>query len=248
MKTLRAGYYAGEFGHHLLRWQAIIRHKAQGYEKVIIGCEPQYRFLYEDFATEFVNFPYHVNSRNMWMTNGMVYPMLGADIQPSRKICMDMAIHQDFIRWGKTKPNYKFDILIHARSTDNLATGYRNWSCTRWKDLAHLYREFTVACIGSENGSLYIPSTVDARGLKLSQLADIMASSSMLLSPSSGPAHFASLCGLKHIVWSDSNRVGIMDNEKRYKDTWSPFKTECEYIPTWQPTVEMVCKKVEKWL
>lgn len=247
MKTLRAGYFAGEMGWQLMRYQAIIRHKAKDYDNVTIGCEHQYQFLYEDFATDFVDFPHEIKTRNMWMTNGRVYPMENA-IEPSRKLCMDKTIPQKFIHWGKRKDDCAFDILIHARSTNNMSTYYRNWPLKHWTDLAYSYRKLNIACIGTEKGAMCIPETIDLRGLELKQLADVMASSKMLLSPSSGPAHFASLCGLSHIVWSDKNTVGIMNNEDRLKKEWNPFKTEFAYISSWNPTVEQVCEKVEAWL
>ena len=98
MKTLTIGYFAGEFGWHLMRWQGIVRHHVQcnKYDKIIIGCEPQYRFLYEDYATDFVNYPEEIKERNMWYANGITISLLpeknGISIEPNRKICMDNKI------------------------------------------------------------------------------------------------------------------------------------------------------------
>jgi hypothetical protein len=250
MKTLRAGHFAGEFGWQLMCWQGIAREVASkgNYDNVVVGCEPQYQFLYEDFATDFIDFPYEVNTRNMWMTNDQVYPMSKANIAPSRKVCVDKTIKQNFIKLGKHNDSYTFDILIHARSTKNMNTGYRNWPLSLWTSLSEKYKGLSIASIGTIEGAMCVPGTIDIRDLELKQLADVMASSNMLVSPSSGPAHFASLCGLRHIVWSSSKTVGIMDNKKRYKEIWNPFKTECKFISRWQPTVTQACIGIDGWL
>lgn len=235
MKTLRAGFFAGEFGWALMRWQGVLRHKAKKYDKVVVGCEKQYRFLYEDFATDFIDFPHKAKSRNMWYTNGKAYPMENANIVPSRTTCSNEA-QQEFVKWGSFSKGYAFDILIHDRKTENMNTGYRNWHTTSWNNLVERYEGYTIASLGSTGGSGYVKGTVDIRGIELSKLVDIMASSKIIVGPSSGPMHLASLCGLKHIVWSDTNTIGVMDNKKRYTETWNPFKTECKFIPSWQPS------------
>jgi len=247
MKELRAGFFAGEFGWELMRWQANIGYIANDYDKVIIGCEMSHRFLYKDFATEFVDFPLEIKSRNMWYTNGRVYPMSNDNcIIPSRKICLSE--YQKFIKYGNRKKELGYDILIHARYSKNMNTGYRNWCRENWVSLVELLKNYNMASIGTREDALWIPGTIDNRDVQLSKLADTMASSKMIIGPSSGPMHLASLCGLKHIVWSDKKTVGIMNNEKRYKDIWNPFGTECKFIPTWQPGISQVEREVIKWL
>lgn len=258
MSVLRMGHFAGEFGWHLMRWQGIVRDIASNYQdeedEVIIGCEKQYRFLYQDlYNVSFVDFEVPIYSRNMWMTNDTIYPIESKNIQgifPTQYLCYDEAISQQFLKWGKYRKELNIDILIHARSTNNLRTSYRNWSVKKWNRIVEHYKSqgLKIACIGSKDGAYCINNTVDLRGVELSLLADVMASSTMLLSPSSGPAHFASLCGLKHIVWSGNSGGKIMNNEARYKEIWNPHGTECKYIPTWNPSVEQVIKEVDSWL
>jgi hypothetical protein len=241
-----------------MRWQGIVRDIASRYQdendSVVIGCEKQYRFLYQDLNNvSFLDFDIPIYSRNMWMTNDTIYPIEGGTIQgipPTADLCHNEAIPQIFLKWGKPIPELSYDILIHARSTNNCSTGYRNWPVKKWEELVKEYENsgVRIACVGSLDGAYFINNAIDARGIELSLLADIMASSTMLLSPSSGPAHFASLCGLKHIVWSGDSGGRVMDNEKRYKEIWNPHGTECKYIPTWQPSVEQVMKEVEDWL
>ena len=259
MTTFRAGFHAGEFGHILFRWQGILRHLAQGYkeegDKVVIGTEKQYQFLYEDFATEFVDFPYKIESRDMWMTNNRIYRMANPvknmlpAFAPYRQLTFKEDLPQTFIKWGKKITGLEIDILIHARATNNKNTGFRNWPKEKWQGFVDLNKgKYNMACIGTIDGAYKIDGITDYRGYPLKALADIMASSKMLLSPSSGPAHFASLCGLKHIVWSELKNAGLYNNIHRYKKMWNPFKTECKFIVTWQPTVKQVCEEVEKWV
>ncbi len=242
----------GEFGHLLFKWQGIIRHMASDYEHVTIGCERQYRFLFEDFADAFEDFEdtgIEIKQRNMWMANGQIYPMKDANFHPTRAICLTNGnYHQDFIKWGEKSIEKSYDILIHARSTTNFDTAYRNWPEKAWNCLIKCYPHCRIGCIGSKEGAMRIQYTDDLRGIPLKDLSDIMASSRMLVSPSSGPVHFASLCGLKHIVWSSIPDRGLMDNEQRYKIGWNPHKTEVNFLKTWQPDPKCIVQEVDKWL
>jgi len=257
MTTLIAGHHAGEFGHMLMTWQGIIRKMAERYDEVVMGCERQYRYLYEDFTDKFNSFHYEIKTRNMWMTNQRVYK-LGDDytdfhsskidhIYPSRELCLNPKTEQKFIKYGKFDENKKFDILIHARSTDNLNTGYRNWPIVKWEELVLRYNKTRdIASIGSKDGAHWIKGTHDLRGVPLNILADTMASSTLLLSPSSGPVLFGLLCGLKSIVWSDIPDRGLYNNRDRYLKMWNPFKTPCIFIPEWQPSVLSIAKEVDR--
>ncbi len=256
MNKLIAGYFIGEFGWELMRWQAIIRHIAKNYDKVIIGCERDKAFLYEDFATDFKYFDdlgINIESRNMWMANHTVYEMeheeKDAFIAPIREICLDNGnYHQNFIKWGKKDKNLYYDLLLHARSTKNFNTAYRNWAPVCWDRIVDEYRRMRIASVGSLDGADYIKGTDDLRGTPLKALADTMASSNMIIGPSSGTMHFASLCGLKHIVWSDLKDRGLYNNRDRFDFMWNPFATEFNFIPSWQPEPETVIKECNKWL
>lgn len=252
MNKLIAGYHAGEFGHLLFRWQGILRHMAPNYDHITIGCERAMKFLFEDFATEFMFFEdagHKIHSRNMWMTNQTVYDMPNWKddnyFKPCREICLSNGnYHQNFIKWGKKNKKSEYDILIHARSTTNFDSGYRNWPYENWRKLVFEYDDLRMASVGSKSGAWYIPGTKDLRGIPLKQLANTMASSDVFLSPSSGPAHFASLCGCKHLVWSDKKDRGLYDNEIRYVRQWNPFETPVVFIPKWQPTLNEVSKEL----
>ena len=130
--------------------------------------------------------------------------------------------------------------MLHARSTTNYNTGYRNWPVENWNELSRRLCGLRVASIGSKSGALHIDGTDDWRGIELGVLAAVMASSTVLLSPSSGPAHFASLCGLRHVVWSSEKDRGLFNNRERYEKLWNPLDTPVVFVPSWQPTVNEV--------
>ena len=69
-----------------------------------------------------------------------------------------------------------------------------------------------------------------------------MNKSKLIVGPSSGPMHMASLCGLKHLVWStEYNRV-------RYERDWNPFKTEVIFHSDggWNPNPETIKEIITK--
>lgn len=252
MKTLIAGYFAGEFGWQLMSWQAKIRYLSKQFDNVIIGCEPQYRYLYQDFCFEFIDFEEKILSRNMWMCNNRttkidqkildIYNTQNY-ICPDKEFCTNDINKSAFIKYG-SKIDQQYDVLIHARSTDNLGTAYRNYQIYNWDNVVSLLGDIKIASIGSIKESYHIKNTEDLRGVPLDELCDIMASSKVLLSPSSGTAHLAALCGLRHIVWSDLKTIGIMNNKERYLDKWNPFKTECDFIPFQYPKPELIVSKI----
>ena len=75
-------------------------------------------------------------------------------------------------------------------------------------------------------------------------VVDYMASADLIIGPSSGPIHLASLCGLKHLAW------GVENNINRYKYDWNPHNTEMEYIVSenWDPSIKDVKDKMESLL
>jgi ADP-heptose:LPS heptosyltransferase len=114
-----------------------------------------------------------------------------------------------------------------------------------------LFANIKLASIGSKGAASCIPNTEDCRGIPLKELANLMRASRVVVSPSSGPAHFASLCGTPHIVWSDGKKWAMgLTNKARYKTEWNPFGTECTFIEheTWQPDVQEVLEAVCRYL
>ena len=114
--------------------------------------------------------------------------------------------------------NVRITIIFHCR---NKSTGAeRNWGKEKWTQLRSLLDEdLKIACIGNHE-AFHIHDTDDLRGIDLSELISIMNNSEMIVGPSSGPMHLASLSGLKHLVWTTEF------NRSRYTKDWNPFNTE----------------------
>lgn len=257
-KTLYAGYFLGEFGWELMRWQAHLRWLAHNrYEKVVVGCEAGHEFLYEDFAHDFQIWAEPVTMRNVCYSRGGVSTPIevegdGKRLVPKAEYLMDSGLPQEFLLWG-VHGERDHIVVVHARDTNNLRTAYRNWPAGHWAELVE--RLAGLGCcavsVGTEVGSLHVEGSVDCRGVPLSSLANIMAGAKLAVGPSSGPMHFASLCGTAHVVWSDIKReCGVAHNRERYETAWNPFNTPCTFIehPKWQPSVAEVFDAVSAYL
>ena len=234
-----------------MAWQGIARHRAQSYMKTVVHCEAGYQFLYKDFADEIHQHAFFPEFRNMWAYKPLTFHEFnGNDVLiPSKEVCLN-GYQQSFVRLG-IHSDVKITVLMHARSTNNGGWGYRNWPLYKWEELFNKLDSFGYAgaSVGTHDGAEYIPGTIDLRGEPLASLANIMRAAKVFVSPSSGPAHFASLCGLRHVVWSDIKMEAIgCSNKDRYEHKWNPFKTPCAFLPTWQPSVDDVFGEVRKCL
>jgi hypothetical protein len=250
---LYAGYWAGEFGWELMRWQAAVRHIAieGAYNEIIIGCQHGHEFLYDDFATGFIYQDKNPIVLNMWLGDGKLMPIEGGDVRvfPTRDFCIapQKSIWRCYWVDGTVRNN---TILLHARNVTNNRTHQRNWPLEKWAPIIERYPEYDFVSIGSMTGASYIPGTRDARGMPLSDLARLMSEAKVFVSPSSGPAHFASLCGLPHVVWGGSEFQSVinMTNRERYEAHWNPLHTPVEYIESWQPDPYTVMERMERCL
>lgn len=260
MSKLLVGPWMGEFGWEMMRWQGIIRYYAQDnkFDEVIIGCASGNRVLYQDFATDFIdNTPYH-GYPDGWKYNHM-NPVFDKEIL--EKVNPDVYISptqestarskpQNFAKYGVSDPALSYDLLIHPRSTTKNGTGIRNWPEGRWMNLVNSLTELKIGCIGTTNSSYYIPGVADLRDISLDKLVNIMSSSKMVIGPSSGPMHLASLCGLKHLVWTDTKVWSSISgtNRQRYETIWNPFMTDVIVIDQegWQPSIDTILNVLEE--
>jgi len=257
-KILLAGPWVGEFGWELFCWQGYLRKQSKLFDKTIIIGRPGNDFLYHDFCHQYIEFDPEGFDTDMWKCyNCKSYDSIKEKIYHTKYIDgqFNIGMHyhikgvldtkgiffteQEFIRYiGKSKK--KYDIIFHCR---NKKTGsQRNWDKQKWKDLYDLLKDkYKVACIGN-NESFYIEGTEDLRGITLKELAGVLNNSKIIIGPSSGPMHFASLCGTKHLVWStDYNLV-------RYEKDWNPLKTEVIFYGKegWNPKPENIKKIIEE--
>ncbi|MBV9210830.1 MAG: hypothetical protein JOZ52_09395 [Acidobacteria bacterium] len=78
----------------------------------------------------------------------------------------------------------------------------------------------------------------------MSELADVLASSRLILGSSSGVMHFASLCGCPQAV------VTAKGNKIRYETAWNPLQTPVLIINEegWKASPSLVIRRVEEFL
>jgi ADP-heptose:LPS heptosyltransferase len=166
---------------------------------------------------------------------------------PSPKFARILAIfkQQEFVKYGRNT-GAGFDVLIHARNikSTSIHKNKRNWSIEKWEQLVQQLHGFSIGSIGSKQGAAHIKGSTDLRGVSLQKLTDVMASSELIVGPSSGPMHLASLCGLPHLVWSNRS------NFYRYNKHWNPHRTPCIFYDKegWDPRPESINKLVHKAL
>lgn len=265
-KTLLAGPWIGEFGWELFCWQAFVRKHSRNFEKTIVIGRPTNEFLYKDFCDEYIKFDPESFQTDAWKCHNAksaheVIKSTPHDVYLNGTFDIGMRYthngvidtkglffkEQEFHKYHTPSDHDGYDIIFHCR---NKSTGAdRNWSKEQWEELYQLlYDHFegiiTIGCIGNDE-AFHIEGTDDLRGMDLEELIGIMGRSDLIVGPSSGPMHLASLCGLKHLVWStEYNRV-------RYEKDWNPFGTEIIFYGEdgWNPKPdaikEIILKHIE---
>jgi len=261
-KTLLAGPWVGEFGWELFCWQGYIRNISQNYNKVIVISRKGHDFLYQDFCDEFIEFNPPKNSIvDSWRCSNIDKNEIKKIISriPHDDSIYDFNIgftlfadgkhnasnnfkNQKFIKYKSNTIYKEFDILIHPRNRK--VGGVRNWGKEKWQDLVNrLKDEYKIAMIGS-NETYNLENVEDFRNIKIEDTVSLMNRTKLVVGPSSGPMHLASLSGAPHLVWSTSH------NKIRYKNLWNPFNTEIYFYDKedWNPKVENIINKIKEIL
>jgi len=247
-----AGPWIGEFGWELFHWQGVLRQLHDNGMDITI-CTSESSFdLYRDFCTDFVQIipgtetdAWRCNNWKPNITLENVTKKLGAIISPE-DICPGEPNprEQKLIKYGhKDDKLISNDIIIHARATNKCNSAERNWPVEKWEQLIDMIpQEFTVGCIGKKDSAYLIDGCDDMLDVDLGFLANFLQKSKLVLGPSSGPIHFASLCGVPHMVWSgyDARR-----NRWRYEDFWNPFNTKVHFLDCgWNPSVAYIYEEL----
>jgi hypothetical protein len=260
-KVLLAGPWVGEFGWELFCWQAHVRRLSKDYKETYVISRPGHGILYADFASKFYEFDPKSWKTNMNECEDGIDPKslidsIEYDDYLSGRYFMDISydglVYKDnkghfgkqiFHKYtGNEAPfddNVKtYDLLLHPR---NKPTGAdRNWDAWRWQQLVdELQGKYTMAVIGNDQ-AYSVKGADDLRGISLHSLVKHINQCGMVVGPSSGPMHLASLCGKKHLVWTpEFNRI-------RYETWWNPFNTEVILCTegNWHPKVETVKNKI----
>ena len=242
-KVALFGPWIGEFGWELMTWQAWCREKAHEYEKSYVCSFPGMEPLYADFA-EFI--PHDHEGRALdWQKE--------ENIEKARFERPDDVTDQylppknyrhtsgEWMKFGGIGEADKFKLLIHARG---IGRGGKDYPVKKWENLVQcLASNLTdndlskIASVGTM-ADHHIEGTHDLRDIGLDNLMWHMAGVDCVVGQSSGVMHLASLCGAPHVVWGDSRvQFGGETLDKRYGDTWNPFKTPYQFIysDNWQP-------------
>lgn len=255
----------GEFGWELMNSQAAVRYRAKhnGYDHIVVCTTPASFDLYRDFAHEFIphNYPgiplcqHRRISKDQpridahWLkVNGCKeyepYKLRGYDIMypPEMKPDVRNTLEdQEFIKFGKYKPNLSHDIVIHARNRQHMVSN--NWPIQNWTSLVQRLKRdgLKVAVIGLSSDSLPVPGANNCLDIPLQKTMDLLASSRLAIGPSSGPMCLASLCGTPHLVWFGGNKYVGAGLRERFANFWNPLGTQVWPLKLgWKPKVDAV--------
>jgi ADP-heptose:LPS heptosyltransferase len=231
---LFAGPWVGEFGWELMNWQALLRALRPRYERVIVAARESSRALYDGLCDEFV--PHEVRGQaNAHVVFDIANPEelrrilaavpAGADHLPP--LAYVPAEAQAFVRLGDPgRAPAGIDVLVHARGRESVPG--RNWSVGKWTELADALGRagFRVGAVGLASDTLGLPDVADFRDRPLGGVMDLMAAAKLVVGPSSGPMHLASLCGAPHLVWTDRRTYGMgRTSREKYETWWNPLGT-----------------------
>jgi hypothetical protein len=244
-KILAAGPWVGEFGWELFSFQCNVRAIAKEYDEVIVSSRKGNYILYKDFASDYIPFELTVvNSEN-----GKTYLKDEIDCfsgyeftdryDPSNRekstVWFDKSSKPEFIKFGRKNAKHKYDIVIHARNIPSKSNDQkilskkvqRNWGEKNWKVLVEHFRGqgLKICSIGTKDAAFHIKGTVDKRGVSLKEVVNIMRSSTLIVGPSSGPMHLATLCDCPQYVWTHKDGI-----RRRYKKVWNPFGTRSDVL------------------
>jgi hypothetical protein len=257
-KVLFAGPWVGEFGWELMHWQGFLRKLAPSYEKVIVSCRAGQEALYSDFAHEFVLHDVRGTAdcnRLLVVENpqelARVMALVPAGADHLRPLGAQPHERQVFRRFGERREKIATDILIHPRGRGHGSD--RNWSRENWERMLDLVRPLglKIGCIGLTSATQELTGDfTEFRNRPLSESLDLIASTRLVVGPSSGPMHLASLCGTAHLVWTDRARYARgLTNRIKYEHTWNPHGAQAIVLDEWgfQPTPEIVAGEIAKF-
>jgi len=258
MKTLVAGPWLGEFGWELMMWHAHIRFLAKNnrWKEVVCLVRTGHEYLYSDFSNR-IFFVDLKGEKNGWKINESrpKIPRSTRDSLLSEFGEVDFIVpgilfdfkDQDFIMFHED--GEKYDVIFHCRGINK--ANNRNWPIENWNLLRNHFWGLKIACVGSLDESFCINNTDDKRGVSLKELTGLLSNAKMIIGPSSGPMHFASLCGCTHIVFTDNSFCfgdkQEYNNRYRYEKAWNPLGSKSIVVDKegWRPSVKTIINTIE---
>jgi glycosyltransferase involved in cell wall biosynthesis len=137
-KILLCGPWQGEIGFELFAWQGYLRYISQteAFDKIVVGCEPESKFLYDDFADQVIMTPV-VGTKSGCLLNGKepYFKMQNTQdkdiklVRPSMSLCYNILSNldkQEFIdfdfpeEFRKKYFNLNFDEIKEAFKNKNI--------------------------------------------------------------------------------------------------------------------------------
>ncbi len=232
--VLFAGPWVGEFGWELMNWQAFIRILRSGYKRIIVCSRSSSEALYRGVCDEFLAHELRGQANSHILCNienpQALQRLLEAippeyDHLPPLRFIPRQA--QAFARLGDAAACANTpDVLIHARGRRDVPE--RNWSAGNWRQLVDSLQAagYRVGSIGLSRDTLDIVNTKDYRDCPLAETLNRIAAAKLVVGPSSGPMHLASLCGTPHLVWTDRRRYNMRKTSRTlYETCWNPLST-----------------------
>ena len=247
-----------------MRWQGIFRKLAYDGWNVYMVAREGHQELYKDYVKEYISAESlgfkTEGETDGWRLDNQVPSLTVAQrdfICPGAKyvsavVCMQIS-KQEFIKFSTSAPDEYPSVIMHGRSTTKGGTEVRNWSEENWEELCENlgYGREEIGFIGTSDSSIYRQGFYDYRDVPLDKLCDILASAKLVVGPSSGPMHLASLCGTPHLIWTDDKFWGACEgtNRERYETNWNPHGTKAIVLDqdNWQPSVDTVEQAIKEF-
>ena len=274
-RVLVCGPWVGEIGIFLM-WLGGCRYRAQhgNYDKVVVIGPKGWGILVADFADEYVAHPWAVSvlvghtARRGMPTKEQIADFIHESVptgeidlfppvdthpvesHPGNTFREPIGKKVAYVKYGTPRAELQGSIVLHARWRQDWGQG-RNWPPEKWADLIGKFKladpSQRIVCIGSREGAMLVNGCEDKRGVPVAELCDILRSATLVVGPSSGPMHLASLCDAPHVTWvgySGTKRNVLVE---RYTKEWRPHGTPvaCIEHEEWRPdanTVYACCK------
>ena len=239
-KVLFAGPFVGEFGMELFSWQGYVRALSKQFDKTIVASRPSNEFIYKDFCDEFIPFdPGSNNADGYNCFSPITIPNIHDKYNPTKVFTattqqehskITSGLEQNFVSYQTDKSDkFNIDICVCARNfKEGAATKIqRNWDIGECEKTVVMLKEngYSVGSVGLKCSASYINGTENFMDISLKDMSTLLSSCKVIIGPSSGIMHFASLCKCAQIVWGELNL------EKRYRVDWNPFSSSVIYIP-----------------
>lgn len=248
---LFAGPWVGEFGWELMNWQGYIRALRPAYEQITVCSRASSKALYADCCDSFI--PHDIRGQ---ANSHVIFDLENPDelagilsqippdcdhLPPLRYIPRSV---QRFRRFGRREQGTHYaEVLIHARKKES--GGREDWAESQWNELIDKLRRksLRVGGVGLSSATLNLSGIEDYRDIDLKKTMNLMAAAKLVIGPSSGPMHLASLCGTPHLVWTDRRTYGMRKTSReKYETWWNPLQTPVQVLDQFgfNPPVEDV--------